>query len=140
MATTTFASKLSGKELSQLLGLIARGGQRRAEADGAAESEPRVDGCSARPRPSRGADQAGLSSTRLTSCCSSKSACPRAARSGREWREDDSVVKLRPVVLHELPKALRLSQTFNIEIDVLPSGFDCSCLGIHETLGRIRRS
>jgi hypothetical protein len=39
---------------------------------------------------------------------------------------DDSVVKLRPVVPNELPKELRLSPSFGVEVDAMPGGFVCS--------------
>ena len=38
----------------------------------------------------------------------------------------DTVVKLRPVVLAELPAGLRRSGSFNVEVDCLPGGFVCS--------------
>ena len=38
----------------------------------------------------------------------------------------DSVVKLRPVVPSELPKALRKSTSFRVEVDAMPNGFVCS--------------
>jgi hypothetical protein len=38
----------------------------------------------------------------------------------------DTVVKLRPVVPADLPKELRRSPSFNVEVDVLPGGFVCS--------------
>jgi hypothetical protein len=38
----------------------------------------------------------------------------------------DSVVKLRPVVPSELPKGLRKSSNFRVEVDAMPSGFVCS--------------
>jgi len=41
-------------------------------------------------------------------------------------KEDDTVVKLRPVVPSELPKALRGSPSFNVELDASPDGFVCS--------------
>jgi hypothetical protein len=42
-------------------------------------------------------------------------------------REDDSVVKLRPVVPKELPKEVRLSPNFGVEVDALPNGtYVCS--------------
>src|SRR4051794_20481021 len=41
-------------------------------------------------------------------------------------RRDDSVVKLRPVVPQELPKAVRQSAAFTVEVDALPGGFVCS--------------
>src|ERR1044071_1839058 len=39
---------------------------------------------------------------------------------------DDSVVKLRPVVPHELPKELRRTPGFGVEVDAMPGGFVCS--------------
>jgi hypothetical protein len=43
-----------------------------------------------------------------------------------QGKGDDSVVKLRPVVPHELPEALRASPDFRVEVDALPGGFVCS--------------
>ena len=48
----------------------------------------------------------------------------RARRSQRKG--DDTVVKLRPVVPSELPKALRRSPSFGVEVDASPGGFVCS--------------
>jgi hypothetical protein len=48
----------------------------------------------------------------------------RARRSQRKG--DDTVVKLRPVVPSELPKAVRKSPSFFIEVDASPTGFVCS--------------
>jgi len=39
---------------------------------------------------------------------------------------DDSVVKLRPVVPHELPAELRGTAGFGVEVDAMPGGFVCS--------------
>lgn len=39
---------------------------------------------------------------------------------------DDSVVKLRPVVPHELPVEFRGSPSFGVEVDAMPGGFVCS--------------
>ena len=39
---------------------------------------------------------------------------------------DDSVVKLRPVVPHEIPAALRKLPEFGVEVDALPGGYVCS--------------
>ena len=39
---------------------------------------------------------------------------------------DDSVVKLRPVVPNELPKSIRKSPSFGVEVDAMPGGFVCS--------------
>jgi hypothetical protein len=38
----------------------------------------------------------------------------------------DAIVKLRPVVPGEVPKALRKDPAFNIEVDAMPGGFVCS--------------
>jgi hypothetical protein len=43
-----------------------------------------------------------------------------------QGKGDDSVVKLRPVVPHELPEELRTSPDFRVEVDALPGGFVCS--------------
>jgi hypothetical protein len=39
---------------------------------------------------------------------------------------DDTTVKLRPVVPHELPADLRGSPGFTVEVDAMPGGFVCS--------------
>jgi hypothetical protein len=39
---------------------------------------------------------------------------------------DDSVVKLRPVMPGELPRKLRKSPNFAVEVDAMPGGFICS--------------
>jgi hypothetical protein len=39
---------------------------------------------------------------------------------------DDSVVKLRPVIPSELPRSLRRSPGFGVEVDAMPGGFVCS--------------
>ncbi len=43
-----------------------------------------------------------------------------------QGRGDDSVVKLRPVVPHEMPAKTRKARSFGIEVDVLPGGYVCS--------------
>ena len=48
----------------------------------------------------------------------------RARRS--QGKGDDSVVKLRPVVPAELPKSVRRSKTFSVEVDASPEGYVCS--------------
>src|SRR5881409_3156896 len=48
----------------------------------------------------------------------------RARRSQKKG--DDSVVKLRPVVPSELPKDLRRSPNFGVELDASPEGHVCS--------------
>jgi hypothetical protein len=49
---------------------------------------------------------------------------PRARRI--QGKASDSVVKLRPVVPNELPKAVRKSPAFGVEVDAMPGGFVCS--------------
>ena len=41
-------------------------------------------------------------------------------------RGGDAIVKLRPVVPEDMPKALRKADGFNIEVDAMPGGFVCS--------------
>jgi hypothetical protein len=41
-------------------------------------------------------------------------------------KQDDSVVKLRPVVPADLPRSLRKSPSFGVELDAMPGGFVCS--------------
>jgi hypothetical protein len=43
-----------------------------------------------------------------------------------QGRGDDSVVKLRPIVPGELPKKVRRSPSFGVEVDAMPGGFVCS--------------
>jgi hypothetical protein len=43
-----------------------------------------------------------------------------------QGKGDDTVVKLRPVVPAELPKGLRKSPSFGVEVDAMPGGFVCS--------------
>ncbi len=43
-----------------------------------------------------------------------------------QGRGDDSVVKLRPVVPGDLPKKVRRSPGFGVEVDAMPGGFVCS--------------
>jgi hypothetical protein len=43
-----------------------------------------------------------------------------------QGRDDDTVVKLRPVVPSELPPKLRKSPSFGVEVDAMPTGFVCS--------------
>ena len=43
-----------------------------------------------------------------------------------QGRDADSVVKLRPVVPDQLPKSLRKSPKFGVEVDAMPGGFVCS--------------
>ena len=43
-----------------------------------------------------------------------------------QGREDDSVIKLRPVVPDELPEELRRSPGMVVELDAMPGGYVCS--------------
>jgi len=43
-----------------------------------------------------------------------------------QGKGDDSVVKLRPVVPEAMPRELRKSAGFRVEVDALPGGFVCS--------------
>ena len=43
-----------------------------------------------------------------------------------QGRGDDSVVKLRPVVPHELPDEWRTSSSLVVEVDAMPGGYVCS--------------
>jgi hypothetical protein len=43
-----------------------------------------------------------------------------------QGREDDSVVKLRPVVPDELPDQMRAAPGMNVELDARPGGYVCS--------------
>jgi hypothetical protein len=43
-----------------------------------------------------------------------------------QGKGEDSVIKLRPIVPHELPDDLRESPSFNVEVDAMPGGFVCS--------------
>jgi hypothetical protein len=43
-----------------------------------------------------------------------------------QGKRDDSVVKLRPVVPDQLPKALRKARGFGVEVDAMPGGYVCS--------------
>jgi hypothetical protein len=43
-----------------------------------------------------------------------------------QGKTHDSVVKLRPVVPHELPPALRKSPNLVVEVDAMPGGYVCS--------------
>jgi hypothetical protein len=43
-----------------------------------------------------------------------------------QQREDDSVIKLRPVVPDDLPAGLRQSKNLVVEVDAMPGGYVCS--------------
>jgi hypothetical protein len=52
-----------------------------------------------------------------------------------QGRKHDSVVKLRPVVPHELPTGLRNSPAMTVELDAIPGGYVCSA-ALKTELGR----
>jgi hypothetical protein len=52
-----------------------------------------------------------------------------------QGREDDSVVKLRPVVPEAIPKELRRSPGMVVELDAMPGGYVCSA-SMKSRLGR----
>jgi hypothetical protein len=56
--------------------------------------------------------------------CNQAGVVVRARRVQRHG--DDTVVKLRPVVPHELPKSIRKSKSLGVEVDAMPGGFVCS--------------
>jgi hypothetical protein len=43
-----------------------------------------------------------------------------------QGKGDDSVVKLRPVIPHDLPKGVRQLAGFVVEVDAMPGGYMCS--------------
>ena len=43
-----------------------------------------------------------------------------------QGKGDDSVVKLRPVIPNQLPKKLRKTRGFGVEVDAMPGGYVCS--------------
>jgi hypothetical protein len=62
-----------------------------------------------------------------------------------QGKGDDSVVKLRPVVPHELPKKLWDAPGFGVEVDAMPGGYVCSAsmkstahADVRETLSEAR--
>src|ERR1051325_3510759 len=66
----------------------------------------------------------------------SKGLVVRARRVQRKG--DDSVVKLRPVVPHELPESLRRMDGFGVEVDAMPGGFVCSASMKHAMKPKVR--
>lgn len=43
-----------------------------------------------------------------------------------QGKGDDTVVKLRPVIPHELPAELRADENFKVEVDAMQTGYVCS--------------
>jgi hypothetical protein len=125
MATKTAASMLSEKELSELVALIGDSDSvelkltvpmadrsRAAAALGVDPLDAQIRQVFFFDTPDLMLNQRGL--------------VVRARRV--QNREDDSVVKLRPVVPKELPKDVRFSPNFGVEVDALPNG-DYVCSG-----------
>jgi hypothetical protein len=124
MASKTAASKLSDQELSELVALIGDADSvelkltvpladrsRAAAALGVDPLDAQIRQVFFFDTPDLVLNQRGL--------------VVRARRV--QGREDDSVVKLRPVVPKELPKEVRFSPNFGVEVDALPSGeYVCS--------------
>ncbi len=124
MATRTAASKLSDQELAELVALIGDSDSvelkltvpladrsRAAAALGVDPLDAQIRQVFFFDTPDLQLNQRGL--------------VVRARRVQR--RDDDSVVKLRPVVPRELPKDVRLSENFGVEVDALPNGtYVCS--------------
>jgi hypothetical protein len=124
MTTKTAASKLSDQELSELVALLGdvdtvelkltvplADRSRAAAALGVDPLDAQIRQVFFFDTPDLALNQRGL--------------VVRARRVQR--RDDDSVVKLRPVVPRELPKDVRLSPNFGVEVDALPDGtYVCS--------------
>jgi hypothetical protein len=124
MATKTTASKLSDQELSELVALLGdvdsvelkltvplADRSRAADALGVDPLDAQIRQVFFFDTPDLALNQRGL--------------VVRARRVQK--RGDDSVVKLRPVVPKELPKDVRLSPNFGVEVDAMPSGaYVCS--------------
>jgi hypothetical protein len=123
MATTMAAPNLDDEQLSELLGLL----------DGADSVElkltvPEVGQRSAiraldlDPLDAQIRQVFFFDTPKLT--LNRKGVVVRARRI--QDRGNDTVVKLRPVVPGELPKSLRKSKDFSVEVDAMPGGFVCS--------------
>jgi hypothetical protein len=123
MATTTATPALSDEQIGELLGLIKESDSVELKLtvpesnQRSAVTELGMDPLQAQIRqvyffdtPDLALDKAGV--------------VVRARRI--QGKGDDSVVKLRPVVPHELPPGLRQSDDFRVEVDALPGGFVCS--------------
>jgi hypothetical protein len=52
-----------------------------------------------------------------------------------QQRPNDSVVKMRPCIPHELPGSLRKSPNLVVEVDAMPGGFVCSATMKHQLAG-----
>ncbi len=124
MASTVVTSKLSDQELAELLSTISGADSvelkltvpltdrtRAGEALGVDPMDGQLRQVYFFDTPDLALNQRGL--------------VVRARRV--QGRGDDSVVKLRPVVPDELPKEVRRSPNFGVEVDAMPSGaYVCS--------------
>jgi hypothetical protein len=124
MATRTVASTLEDKEMTELLKLIRDSDSVELkltlplEDRSRAAAELGVDPLDAQIRQVYFFDTPDLALNK-------RGLVVRARRVQR--RDDDSVVKLRPVVPRELPKDVRLSPNFGVEVDAMPNGaYVCS--------------
>jgi hypothetical protein len=124
MATRTVASTLEDKEMTELLKLVRDSDSVELKltlplADRSrAGAELGVDPLDAQIRQVYFFDTPDLALNK-------RGLVVRARRVQR--RDDDSVVKLRPVVPRELPKDVRLSPNFGVEVDAMPNGaYVCS--------------
>jgi hypothetical protein len=121
--TATVAPTLSDEDLEELLGLI--GGADSVELKltvpesdhGTARGVLGLDPLNAQIRQVYFFDTPDLS-------LSNSGVVARARRV--QGKGDDSVVKLRPVVPDQLPKKLRKTRGFRVEVDAMPGGFVCS--------------
>src|SRR4051812_4509723 len=57
-----------------------------------------------------------------------------------QGKGDDCVVKLRPVVPDQLPKKLRDTPGFGVEVDAMPGGFVCSASMKSSAQADVRRT
>jgi hypothetical protein len=57
-----------------------------------------------------------------------------------QGKGDDSVVKLRPVVPHELPRKLWDTPGFGVEVDAMPGGYVCSASMKSAAHGDVRQT
>jgi hypothetical protein len=123
MASTTTAKQLSDEQLVEVLALAKEADSVElkltvpADDQRAALTALEIDPLDAQIRqvfffdtPDLTLDQAGV--------------VVRARRVQRKG--DDSVVKLRPVIPHEVPETWRASPSFGVEVDGMPGGFVCS--------------
>ncbi len=121
--TTTAAPRLSDEQLTEVLGLIS--GADSVELKLTVPSTDRSRGAA-----SLGVDPLNAQIRQIyffdtpDLALNKQGVVVRARRI--QGREHDSVVKLRPVVPDQLPKELRSSPNFGVEVDALPGGFVCS--------------